>query len=63
MKIDVHLARNRSFPYTYNPVHIIPFLKIFYKADLFLETGVYTKAIIFEFGWLTRTWSLIFQEH
>lgn len=62
MKIMFNFWRVKPPKWQYPIWDILPYIRIWYKRDTFLETGVYTKAVSFEFGWLKWTWQGIIQK-
>lgn len=62
MKIITSFYRTRRPVFAGNTWHILPYIQLLYRADEFLETGVYTKAVTLTFGWLKWSWVCVIQE-
>ena len=61
MKVTFKFYRKKPF-YTQVPIELIPYFKITYIKDVFLETGINSKAILIEFGILKWKYFLLCQE-
>ena len=61
MELMFSFYRKKSF-YTKMPIELIPYCKMTYIADMFLETGVTSKAFTIEFGILRCQYVFLVQE-
>jgi hypothetical protein len=59
--IIISFSRYRRPVWKRDEWHILPYIQLVYHSDHFLETGVYTKAIILSYGWFNRQWTLTIQ--
>jgi hypothetical protein len=62
MRLNITIKKRKKLAFSQMPIELIPFIRIFYKPDLFLESGVFTKALLIEFGWLKFCKIIVIQE-
>ena len=62
MKLIVGFRRRRAPMFTGPVYEIFPYIRLCYKGDMLLETGVYTRALILSWGWIKWNWSCTIQE-
>jgi hypothetical protein len=62
MKLTVSSKINKPAGFIASVWYIIPYIRLGYNPACFLETGVNTRALIFEVGWGKWGWTLIIQE-
>lgn len=62
MKVIFSAYRAQRPRFMHRTWEILPYIRLWYKRDTFLETGVYTRALSLEAGWLTWKGVVILQE-